>query len=152
MRKNQKSSLRVIAENSAKIVTLLGMLLAVVKGYYQLEQQGQLLLEALGSKLNSLAIKVEVLEGRVAEFTDLKVLPSPVTFPREPAAPKPSAPDAEYVVMTTEGPATAEVFKEGVGFPELNLKAYDPIPLKMNQLQKLQQQAAAPPVLPVPSN
>ena len=127
-----KRYLRIIAINTGKIVLAISALTAAVKGYYDLQQQNQLILESVGSKVNALSEKVAFIEGRMTEMSRHVAL-SPTSVRVLSAPPLPP-----------ESKAETKVEVETSGKPMLKFKAYEAMPLKMEQLQQMQVQAQTP--------
>jgi len=105
----------------------------MVRGYYELQQQNQLVLESVGSKVNALAEKVAFMEGRITEMTRTTVV-----------TPSPSSSAVRVIGLSAPPPAPPAAKEEHhpLNRDVLNFKAYDKMPFDMKQLQQMQQTQA----------
>lgn len=137
--------------NYTKVIAALATLTAAVNGYLNLAEQNELMLQALGSKLNSLAVKVAYMEGRldVAPY-EARVIESmkpkigkhhssPVKRAVSKAMDKPKAlfvPSKEVETAThTEAVAKLVAVSPIQRQMQVQFDAYDEVPLSMEDLK-----------------
>lgn len=191
--------------NYVKLIGAITALTAAVNGYLDLAKQNELMLQALGSKLNGISLKVAFLEGKHSVETAaaapavepasegaaedggaLSDYPFPVSKPaRRPASAEPNllkyldearahleetgehsdggptdeeiAALAQYMMLHSEGEPVAYVEKAAVEVAsdepmqqqqqmQIQLDAYDEVPMSMDALEEQAQEQAQEPM------
>jgi len=159
--KKRPGHLRRQAPNYAKLAAAVGTLTAAVNGYVSLQKQNELVLEALGSKLNALSQRVAHMEGYLTatsrmgrareveahteEAHEAVPAPAPTALPPDPeecdemVKEEKSEDCLEEDVLASEG-ESAEVEVDEKELPVLQIGAFEQVPTDLSSLKQMKQQ------------
>lgn len=146
------SKLKSRAALTTKLIAAIGTLTVAINGYMDLQEQNQLVLQALGSKLNNLSQRVARMEGFVVGVTMEKAsadtpakpirydddFPEPI---EEHAVAVVAAEIPEDELEMVEVMAAPEPAPKKVKKAKLNIDAYEDVPMDMDSLEQMQVQA-----------